>query len=72
MLSTDPLQCDLGMPSRVAMFMLPFMSLFGFAKMIEAFVNFPARGRFLACMLDLSSYPLWEPFCETDLCHQLT
>jgi hypothetical protein len=35
--------------------MLPFTSLFGLAKIIEAFVNFPASGLFLACMPDFSS-----------------
>jgi hypothetical protein len=37
------------------MFTLPCTSLFGLAKIIEEFVNFPARGRFLACMPDSSS-----------------
>jgi hypothetical protein len=37
------------------MFTLPCTSLFGLAKIIEEFVNLPARGRFLACMPDSSS-----------------
>jgi len=47
---TGPLLTILGV-----MFMLPCASLFGLAKLIEAFVNFLARGRFLACMPDSSS-----------------
>ena len=51
----DVLHALIGLTALVVMFMPLCTSLFGLAKIIEAFVNFPARGRFLACMPDFSS-----------------
>ena len=51
----DVLHALIGLTALAVMFMLPCTSLFGLAKIIEAFVNFPTRGRFLGCMPDFSS-----------------